>query len=200
MDLSGCIAPIHMRTDANNLVSIAASTHLPEQQETVHMIQMLRRETCSGDIADLSHVRTEHCLSDSLTKHSAKPDALITSVETGSLRQVDCHPLFRTTLQHKAFCQNDESSSSPECDFWEHDVSNSLLIRRHVRPRRRLFSPWFVSDCPVDRSCISPVRESVAAFLSGGSHVFLDSWINPASTLESLWTGRTVFHIVPWDE
>ena len=37
------------------------------------MIQMLRKEACSGAIADLSHVRTEHCLSDSLTKKSANP-------------------------------------------------------------------------------------------------------------------------------
>ena len=132
MDLSGTTSPIHMRTDANNLVATAASTHLPEQQETIHMIQMLRRETCSGDIADLSHVRTEHCLSDSLTKHSAKPDALISSVETGTLRQVDCHPLFRETLQHKAFCTSSESSdltSSDAHDYWECDASTSCLTR-----------------------------------------------------------------------
>ena len=39
-------AEIHMRTDANNLVSTASTTHSPEQQETIHMIQMLRKEAC----------------------------------------------------------------------------------------------------------------------------------------------------------
>ena len=59
--ISGFDAEIHMRTDANNLVATASTTHAPEQQETIHMIQMLRKEACSGAIADLSHVRTEHC-------------------------------------------------------------------------------------------------------------------------------------------
>ena len=58
-DISGLDAEIHIRTDANNLVSTASTTHSPEQQETIHMIQMLRKEACSGAIADLSHVRTD---------------------------------------------------------------------------------------------------------------------------------------------
>jgi hypothetical protein len=46
---------------------------------------MLRKEACSGGIDDLAHVRTAHCLSDCLTKHSAKPGELIKAVETGVL-------------------------------------------------------------------------------------------------------------------
>ena len=42
MDISGVAAEVHMRTDANNLVSTAKTTHLPEQKETIHMIQMMR--------------------------------------------------------------------------------------------------------------------------------------------------------------
>ena len=57
-DISGADACIHMRTDANNLVTTASTTHVREQQETIHMIQMLRKEACSGAIADISHVRT----------------------------------------------------------------------------------------------------------------------------------------------
>ena len=36
-DISGLDAEIHIRTDANNLVSTASTTHSPEQQETIHM-------------------------------------------------------------------------------------------------------------------------------------------------------------------
>ena len=43
-DVSGEILPIHIRTDANNLVTTAQTTHLPEQKETHHLIQMLRHE------------------------------------------------------------------------------------------------------------------------------------------------------------
>ena len=35
MDISGEAHPIHMRTDAHNLVRPAATTHLPEQKETI---------------------------------------------------------------------------------------------------------------------------------------------------------------------
>ena len=87
-------------------MTTAKTTHLPEQKETRHMIQMLRKESCSGSIDDLSHVRTEYCLSDCLTKHSAKPDNLLTAVETGILPKVDMHPNFREILSHKAFILN----------------------------------------------------------------------------------------------
>ena len=35
MDIAGYNAPLHMRTDANNLVTTAATTKLPEQKETI---------------------------------------------------------------------------------------------------------------------------------------------------------------------
>ena len=105
MDISGEASPIHMRTDAHNLVSTASTTHLPEQKETIHMVQMLRREACSGEMEDLGHVRTEHCLSDCLTKQGVKPDALIRAVETGILPETPTPCLGRScsighTKQH----------------------------------------------------------------------------------------------------
>ena len=102
-DLTGEDAAIHMRTDANNLVTTAKTTHSPEQKETIHLIQMLRKESVSGRIDDLAHVSSADCLSDALTKHSAKPDALIQAVDTGTLKNIDVHPPFRTLLKHKAF-------------------------------------------------------------------------------------------------
>ena len=103
MDISAACVVIHMRTDANNLVTTASTTRLPEQKETIHMIQMLRNEACSGAIDDLAHIRTEFCLSDCLTKHSAKPDNLIQAVQTGQLPEVDKHPSFRSLIQHRAY-------------------------------------------------------------------------------------------------
>ena len=102
-DLSGENAEIHMRIDANNLVTTAKTTHAPEQKETIHLIQMLRKESISGKIDDLAHVSSADCLSDCLTKHSAKPDAIIKAVEQGKLQNIDKHPPFRTLLKHKAF-------------------------------------------------------------------------------------------------
>ena len=99
MDLTGTAAEIHMRTDANNLVTTAQTTHLPEQKETIHMIQMLRHESLSGGIDDLAHVVSQDCLADCLTKMSAKADYLIKAVDSGRRRgQTKC------ALQNTAFC------------------------------------------------------------------------------------------------
>ena len=73
LDISG-EANIHMRTHANNLVRTARTIHLPQKKETVHMISMLRKEACSGNIHDLAHIPTQNCLADCLTKASAKAD------------------------------------------------------------------------------------------------------------------------------
>ena len=83
-DITGEIADVHIRTDADNLVATASATHQPEQKETMHLVQMLRKSN-SGQMHDLAHVRSEDCLADSLTKHSAKADELTKSVLTGNL-------------------------------------------------------------------------------------------------------------------
>ena len=105
MDISGVAADIHIRTDANNLVTTASTTHLPEQKETIHMINQLRTEACSGAIDDLAHVVSADCLSDCLTKASARPDALIKTVNTGVLPNCDRNPPFRKMMEnkHKAY-------------------------------------------------------------------------------------------------
>ena len=56
-DISGEIVPVHIRTDANNLVTTAQTTHLPEQKETHHLIQMLRHESNTRSLRRLE----SHC-------------------------------------------------------------------------------------------------------------------------------------------
>ena len=101
-DVTGEIADVHIRTDASYNCIHNPSTGT-EQKETMHFIQMLRKESNSGQMHDLAHVRSEDCLADSLTKHSAKADELIKAVLTGNLLNADADPPFRTMLQNKAF-------------------------------------------------------------------------------------------------
>ena len=105
MDMTGCCAEIHMRTDANNLVTTASTTHLPDQKETVHMIQNLRQEACSGNMHDLAHVVSHDQMADCLTKTSADHKYLAKAVETGILPNTDKHPPFRELMKkhHKAY-------------------------------------------------------------------------------------------------
>ena len=102
-DVTGEIIPIHIRTDANNLVTTAQTTHLPEQKETHLLIQMLRHESNSGQLDDLSHIASEYCLADPLTTSSAKPDQLVKTTATAVMENVDVLPPFRSLLKHKAF-------------------------------------------------------------------------------------------------
>ena len=64
MDISAARVAFHMRTDANNIATTASATRLPEQKETIRMIQMLRKESCSGHIEDIAHVASADFLSD----------------------------------------------------------------------------------------------------------------------------------------
>ena len=106
MDMTGEILPLHIRTDANNLVTTATKTTLPEQKETIHMITSLRTEACSGQIDDLAHVTTDVQMADCLTKD--KPTllkGLQNTVNTGIIPKVDMHIPFREMMmtKHKAY-------------------------------------------------------------------------------------------------
>ena len=67
------------------------------------MIQMLRKESCSGQIEDLARVSSADCLPDCLTKSSAKSDALYKTVSTMILPNIDMPPPFRSLLKHMAY-------------------------------------------------------------------------------------------------
>ena len=141
MDLTGYVLEIHMRTDANNLVTTASSTHLPEQKETIHMINQLRTEACSGAIDDLAHVASNDCLSDCLTKSSAKAEFLINAVNTGCLPNVDRHPPFRELMRDRHNAYNVFSSESSELISWivnTLDDSCSVLTFMNIPVRSRI--------------------------------------------------------------
>ena len=169
------------------------------------MVQMLRKEACSGSIEDLAHVPTKFCLSDPLTKATVNAEMLIKSVETGKIPLVDAHPMFRKLLSHKAF----ESESmyleaysllggTPYRDYWE--TQGSLLIRHHVMPRRCLFSPAMSTDLPVPYEQLTPTRTTNATDLFGNRQSYSDTWSNKANQRhpkeESYWTGQTVYIVL----
>ncbi|MDP7646981.1 MAG: hypothetical protein QGH82_02765, partial [Candidatus Woesearchaeota archaeon] len=181
-DIASVISPIHMRTDANNLVTTAGTTHLPEQKETVHMIQMLRKEACSGAIEDLAHIPTRFCLSDPLTKSTINPSTLIEAVQTGKLPWVDVNPPFRSMIQHKAFESEEHFHKALLCldarpwkDYWQ--LCNNTLIRHHVTPRRALFDPTISKDIPIDLARLQPERLTNVMFVTESSENLRDVWI-----------------------
>ena len=162
MDISGTPALIHMRTDANNLVTTAKTTHLPEQKETIHMIQQLRKQATSGDIDDLGHVVTQYQLADCLTKSSIKPDLIIQAAETGVLPYVDASPEFRRLLQHKAYlvhwCAHHLESCPKMLSFLGEDVSE--YVQAHFSRSESLscflrFDPSPTFECHFTRQLMT---------------------------------------------
>ena len=104
-DLSGEVAEIHMRTDANNLVTTAASTRLAEQKDTIHMINQLRVDCMSGNIDDMAHVVSHDMMADVLTKEGVDAKYLKIAIKTGYVPNVGKHPPFRELMEntHKAW-------------------------------------------------------------------------------------------------
>ena len=158
MDMSGQAAELNMRTDANNLVTTASTTHLPEQKETIHMINQLRHESLSGSIDDLAHVVSEDCLADCLTKASAKPQALMKAVDTGFLPNVDKHPPFRELMKHrhKAYStslrHDDETNGFDPLVVWlVHNLENSTdIVTFMAIPVRLSIEQYLVSGSAID--------------------------------------------------
>ena len=114
MDMAAQPVEVHPRTDANNLMTTAGSTRLPEQKETIHMIQMIRWEACSGQIHDL-------CSRNTVSQtHSPR-----------TLSRHRCtHSLFRSTVQRKAFVTEilHPDSDATE-DHWAHLMCDPVLSK-----------------------------------------------------------------------
>ena len=143
MDLSGEVADIHIRTDARNPVTTARTIHLPEQKETIQMISILRKEVCSGSIHNLTHISTQNCFADCLTKAPAKADDMITAVKLGNFLDVDIHPNCRILMEHKAFlstwCRTFMHTNDKNVFFL-----NALKITLVPNPQEETFHVMFV--------------------------------------------------------
>ena len=169
------------------------------------MLNCVRQEAQSGSIMDLAHVATLDMLADCLTKKSVQPDNLIKAVEKGELPQVDCYPLFRDTIQHKAFASDwigmpqlaevliifselGLLTGSEPCldavaptmgDSWKtiNKGSTHMVVRVHKNPRSRKFKPRPDDPTlPVNFSMLSPYRETHREYLDGDISVGKDVW------------------------
>ena len=112
------------------------------------MINQLRHESCSGSIDDLAHVVSEDCLSDCLTKNSAKATALIKAVNEGISPNVDKHPSFREMMRnrHKAYSITDDLVS-----WIARNVSNSSEVVTFLSaPVKSRIEQYLISttECP----------------------------------------------------
>ena len=79
---------------------------------------------------DLAHALIQYCLADPLTKKSFSPSLLIITVQTVVFREVDTHPHFRSTVQHKAFV-TEIIYPDPDAteDYWAHLMCDPFFFK-----------------------------------------------------------------------
>ena len=119
---------------------------------------MLRHESNSGQLDDLSHIVSEFCLADPLTKSSAKPDQLVKTIETGVMQNVDVHPPFRSLLKHKAFLSQwvaDYMHDARQAiTFMAEDISQDMHSIFNSVCSTKFLNPIFVSRKFASAFCI----------------------------------------------
>ena len=98
------------------------------------------------------------------------------------------------------FLDGPRDGQQPKADSWHLD--GEYLVRRHHVPRRALFTPDCVLECPVDRSRISSFRTTTVRAVSNrsGPQLMEDDWKQartPCKDVEYLWTGATKFKLLP---
>ncbi|CAE7242490.1 RE2 [Symbiodinium sp. CCMP2592] len=116
------------------------------------------------------------------------------------------------TAQRVAALEGATSSSSSRIpvsekkqrDYWR--LERDLVVRVHVVPRLKMFSPADADDCPVIVGDLEPSRATEAKWVDrrdGDGESFEDHWFgvkNPRASLRKHWTGETVFKLKAQDE
>ena len=173
-----------MRTDAKNLVTTARTMYLAEQKETIHMMSMLRKEACSGNINDLVQISTQNCLADSLTKASAKAENLITAVKTWRLWKL-------TVIQMSGHPWSTRPSCLPGVEHFctrEKDVFFLNALRFPLTPTQREgpFHVMFVRNQHTDEQQELNMCEFESQDATKITSASADSRINFSRTMRSL--------------
>ena len=106
MDISGEDAGMHVRTNAKKLVTTARTIHLPQQKATIHMISMLRKDTCSGSFRDLAHMPTQNCWAICLTMASTKEDNSVTANNNREIVKCSNSSKLQDTHEAQGFLGN----------------------------------------------------------------------------------------------
>ena len=93
----------------------------------------------------------------------------------------------------------DALPASTKQDEWVYKPDGSMLIRVHHQPRKHLFTPNDVKECPVSVGRITPGRTTrVVSQQDGSKEDIHDGWAGRFSAHRELpvpWTGITIFRL-----
>ena len=139
---------------------------------------MMRHESNTGQLHDLSHATSEYCLADPLTKDSVKPDQLIKSIETGTLEAVDTRPPFRTLVKHKI---NNCREPNRIVSFFAEDVAEEVYTVFYGR-----------QDCLRTEAIIAQTASRARAFRPPGRLSLSVALLTRRVNLHSRRSGRSM--------
>ena len=89
----------------------------------------------------------------------------------------------------------------PAGDVWEREQNK--IVRKHLFPRKALFSPMSTETMPCDFRELLPQRTTFLQFEDGTTQTFEDCWTDvrdPFKTGQLFWKGRTEIAIQPLQE
>ena len=201
-------------------------TSCTTSSETEHNQDTAARtsSTTSGSCGEMfSDQEKTSCTTSIETKHN-RDTAATSSTTSGSSKETSCTTSVETKHNRDTAATSSTTSGSfilkigkssglacpfldgppdgqkHKSDSWHLD--GEYLIRRHHVPRRALFTPDCVPECPVDKSRISSLRTTTVRAVSNrsGPQLMEDDWKQartPCKDVEYLWTGATKFKLLP---
>ena len=78
-------------------------------------------------------------------------------------------------------------------DYWE--VRSGCVVRRHVRPRRRLHDLDFEKELPFTMDQLDPIRVTMMCMPNGQTLISTDNLSNKTAPMTTAWTGITVYQL-----
>ena len=79
-----------------------------------------------------------------------------------------------------------------------YDLENDMVIRKHVKPRKGLFTPHGVAGLTIDVGDFTGERESVINYENGEGELVKDNYHVgkvPHMKMKGFWTGETRFSL-----
>eukprot|EP00435_Cladocopium_sp_Y103_P075981 s11_g71.t1 len=95
---------------------------------------------------------------------------------------------------YQAEVRDEKPSQKKVQDSWIYDLENDMVIRKHEKPRKGLFTPHGVAGLTIDIGEFSGERKSIINYVNGKSELVTDNFHTskvPHQKMNGLWTGET---------
>ncbi len=171
-----------VKTDASAAIGMAHRQGLGRTRHIDVQYLWIQSEVADNTLK-IDKVRTDDNVADLLTK-SLKPEIMKRHLDFANIILDTSRAATAPRLQ---FLDNNDHWEATRPEYW---------ARRHVKPRRSLFTPMRVPGGPRNSEAIGSVRVTIGKFDDGEPFMIEDDWKGSPELhhrLEREWTGVTAF-------